>query len=29
VNVHLSPEALVTELGAEVVDITTDDTAPA
>jgi Cys-tRNA(Pro)/Cys-tRNA(Cys) deacylase len=29
VNVHLAPEALVAELGAEIVDVTTDDTTPA
>jgi prolyl-tRNA editing enzyme YbaK/EbsC (Cys-tRNA(Pro) deacylase) len=29
VNVHLSPQSLVAHLGAEVVDVTSDDTAPA
>jgi Cys-tRNA(Pro)/Cys-tRNA(Cys) deacylase len=29
VNVHLSPQALVAQLGAEIVDVTTDDAAHA
>ena len=29
VNVHLSPRALVVQLGAEILDVTTDDTAQA
>lgn len=28
-NVHIAPSALVAELGAEVVDVTSDDATPA